>query len=70
MSFFTQQVIYCFCNQFLFYLLTEYIKLPVLIKRQQFKDSENNMIKLRLLKFLYMNAYNNKKKTRFGGVSR
>ena len=44
MSFSSKKAIYYFINQFHYYLLIKYIKMPTMLKRQQFKDSKSDKI--------------------------
>lgn len=61
MSFFSQRAVCCFGDQFQYYLLIEYIKTPMALKRQWFKDSESNATEPKASKCPCVDVYDNKK---------
>ena len=59
MRFSNQRVIHYFVDQFQYCLLFRYIKIIVVLKRQRFKDSENEETELRILKCQHVGMPNN-----------
>lgn len=51
MSFSSERVICYFLDQFYYYLLIGYIKTTVMLKPQQFEDSESDMMELKVSKY-------------------
>lgn len=61
MSFPGKCTVRCLGNQFQYCLLIRYIKIPIMLKRQQFKDSKNNAINSKVSKRPYVDKNDNEK---------
>ena len=60
MSFASERAVRCLDDQFKYYLLTGFIKLPAMLKRQRFKDSESDVTELRVSKYPRIDEHDNK----------
>lgn len=62
MSFANKHAVYCIDDQFQYCQLNTYIKILVVLKRQQFKDSKSDAIKPKASKCIYMDKHNNEER--------
>lgn len=57
MSFSNKIILYYHIIEFYYYLLSEYIKIPTMLKRQQFKKNKDNAIEIMAEKYTCVNEH-------------